>query len=154
MGNKLKNIIMEEVAKAIEEAERVYAPSPLPPMPKDDKKKERKKRSRGGKVDHSVSHDDEVSGNMDDFGRIAEQEGENEDEIYENVIKLIDYIRENVLSNDHLDPIKSDVSAKNLISVVTNNRGNLDSKAQAFYEMDGTYNWSDIKNKMGSDQEI
>ena len=44
MGNKLKNIIMEEVAKAIEEAERVYAPSPLPPMPKDDKKKERKKR--------------------------------------------------------------------------------------------------------------
>ena len=58
------------------------------------------------------------------------------------------------MSNDHLDPIKSDVSAKNLISVVTNNRGNLDSKAQAFYEMDGTYNWSDIKNKMGSDQEI
>lgn len=53
---------------SISEGESIHAPSPRPALPKErDEKKPRRKR------DSRVDHSDKVTGNMTDFGRIAEK---------------------------------------------------------------------------------
>ena len=70
---------------ALSEAERIHAPSPTPPMPKEEKPEKRKKRNP------NVDHSDKVTGNMTDFGRIAEKENLSEkiDIVVDRVIKAI-----------------------------------------------------------------
>lgn len=67
--NKLKAYL-----SALSEGERIHAPSPQPPRAKEKDDNKKKKRRHHGVVDHSVSHSDKVTGNMDDFGRIAEED--------------------------------------------------------------------------------
>jgi hypothetical protein len=72
-AEELREFIIQETAKAIEEVEeanRIHAPSPMPPMPKDDTQKKDKKRKAKSR---DVDHEDKVSGNMDDFGKIIEK---------------------------------------------------------------------------------
>ena len=76
-ADRLRELVVEEATKALaemEEANRIHAPSPMPPMPKDDEdKKAKKRKAKSHKDDHGVDHEDEVSGNMDDFGKIIEK---------------------------------------------------------------------------------
>lgn len=71
---ELEELVIEEVAKTIEETSRIHAPSPAPSMPEEDEEEEAKKRrKKSQKVSHSVNHEDEVTGNVDNVGRIIEK---------------------------------------------------------------------------------
>ena len=70
---------------SISEGESIHAPSPRPPMPKE-RDEEKPRRKRDSRVDHS----DKVTGNMTDFGRIAEKK----------TSTLVDIIREVLASYD------------------------------------------------------
>lgn len=74
---RLKELIIKEATKAlddIEETNRKYAPSPIP-AGEDDKraKKGGKKSKRSQDVNHSVDHEDDVTGNIDNVGKIIEK---------------------------------------------------------------------------------
>ena len=93
-AERLKELVVQEATKAIEEMEeanRIHAPSPQPPMPKEDEEEEaEKRRKKSKKVSHSVSHEDEVTGNIDDFGKVMEKLAQIVREEVEAVISEID----------------------------------------------------------------
>lgn len=79
-AERLKKLIIQEATKAldeIEETNRSYAPSPDRSRAddEDDKraKKGGKKSKRSQNVNHSVDHKDDVTGNIDNVGKIFEK---------------------------------------------------------------------------------
>lgn len=67
---ELEELVTEEVAKTIEETSGIYAPLHIP-KPKAAKPKKQRKKSKD--VNHSVNHNDDVTGNVDNVGRIIEK---------------------------------------------------------------------------------
>jgi hypothetical protein len=96
-AERLKELIIQEATKAlddIEETNRKYAPSPVPSRAddEDDKraKKSGKKSKRSQNVNHSVDHEDNVTGNIDNVGKIIEKLTQIVSEEVANVISEID----------------------------------------------------------------
>jgi hypothetical protein len=96
-AERLKKLIIQEATKAlddIEETNRIHAPSPVPSRAddEDDKraKKGGKKSKRSQNVNHSVDHEDDVTGNIDNVGKIFEKLSQIVREEVADVISEID----------------------------------------------------------------